>query len=63
MMKHSKKNTNFVSNIDLYLAEFDRTHAFSASQQAEIAKYQRVYALRDQPLTAAEAKDLADGSV
>jgi hypothetical protein len=60
MTKHSKKNTGFVSGIDLYLAEFDRVHAFSASQQSEITKYQRVNELRDQPLTETEIKDVVE---
>ena len=48
MMKaRRKKNTHFVSEIDLYCAEFDRTHALSDSQQAEINKYQMIYKKRD----------------
>ena len=51
---------NFVSDIDLFAAEFDRTHALSASQKAEVTKYQRVYELRDQPLTGNEIKDVLE---
>lgn len=58
-MKH-KKNTRFVSDIDQFCTEFDRTHALSASQQAEIAKYEKIIELRDQPITVAEA-DAIDG--
>jgi hypothetical protein len=50
--------TNFVSDIDQFLAEFDQTHSFSTSQQAEISKYQRVYELRDQLLTNKEVKEI-----
>lgn len=45
-LKH-KKDIFFVSSIDRFLEEFDHTHAKTASQQAEIEKYQRVFALRD----------------
>lgn len=48
MPKH-KKNTQFVSDIDLFAAEFDKTHAPSASQLAEKRKYQAIYQLRDIP--------------
>jgi len=42
-----KLDKQFVSDIDKKLAEFDATHPKSAAQQAEIAKYERIYALRD----------------
>ncbi len=45
-MKKLKKH--FISAIDQHLRQFDQTHPKSASQQAEIAKYQRIYAQRDQ---------------
>lgn len=46
MKKIDKK---FVSSIDQKLAEFDKTHPFSASQEAEVQKYARIMQLRDQP--------------
>ncbi|MBA2653499.1 MAG: hypothetical protein H0U71_00335 [Gammaproteobacteria bacterium] len=45
-----KKIRNYVSSIDIFLNEFDRKHSKSESQLAEIQKYQRVFALRDQPI-------------
>lgn len=42
-----KTNKHYVSDIDIKLAEFDAINPKSASQQAEIAKYKRVYRLRD----------------
>ena len=42
-----KSDKHYVSEIDKKMAEFDQAHPKSASQQAEIAKHQRVYALRD----------------
>lgn len=44
-----KLDKQFVSEIDKKLADFDATHPKSASQQAEIDKYQRIHALRDIP--------------
>jgi hypothetical protein len=42
-----KKFKHYVSDIDLFLEQFDKTHSKSESQLAEIQKYQRVFALRD----------------
>lgn len=47
-----KKLKRFVSNIDLFLLEFDRTHSKSEAQLAEIQKYNRIYALRDKAVAA-----------
>jgi hypothetical protein len=44
-----KINKHFVSEIDQFLAEFDRKTPRSASQQAELAKYNRVAQRRDNP--------------
>lgn len=44
-----KKTHKYVSPIDLALAEFDKTHAPSPAQLAEIKKHQRIYKLRDKP--------------
>ena len=39
--------THFVSEIDLVLQQFDKTHPPSLSQQKEQAKYAHIYKLRD----------------
>lgn len=44
-----KTNKNYISPIDEKLAEFDNTHPTTASQQAEIAKHERIQTLRDKP--------------
>lgn len=54
-----KSNKHYVSNIDRFLAEFDRKHSPSAVQQAEINKYQRIYRLRDK-ITAAKKSLVED---
>ena len=47
-MNQNKTNKHFVSEIDQFLAEFDRKHAKpSASQQKEAIKHRQVYDLRD----------------
>lgn len=38
---------HYISDIDRALAEFNARHKKSESQQAEVEKYRRVYALRD----------------
>ena len=43
----NKTDKQYVSNIDKKLAEFDKTHPKTPSQQAEIDKHNRVYQLRD----------------
>lgn len=49
-MLFPKQNKSFVSEIDIFLAEFDKQHPHrSKSQQQEIEKYRRIYALRDNP--------------
>ncbi len=45
-LKHHKQ-TDFISAIDRFQYEFDDTHPKVDSQQAEIEKFQRVFALRD----------------
>jgi len=44
-----KKLKDFVSGIDQFLAEYNKTHAKSASQIAEIQKAKRITRLRDNP--------------
>jgi hypothetical protein len=40
----------YTSNLDDFLAEFDKTHhKMSLSQRKEIEKYNRIYGLRDNP--------------
>ncbi|HLB58009.1 MAG TPA: CBU_0585 family protein [Gammaproteobacteria bacterium] len=47
-MNQNKTIRNFVSEIDQFLAEFDRKHpAFTQSQQKEATKYQQIYYWRD----------------
>ncbi len=46
-MKRQAIDTSFVSDIDKFLTNFDQQHAKTASQQAEIDKYQRISKLRD----------------
>lgn len=47
MKLFDSKNSGYVSKIDEFLSEFDKIHALSDSQRAEIKKYQRVDLLRD----------------
>ncbi len=58
--KSQKTIKDYVSEIDKHLAEFDRSHSLSASQQAEIKKYQRVYERRDHPTPLAKKPSLWD---
>jgi hypothetical protein len=44
-----RKTVGYVSDIDKFNFEWDMTHAKTASQQAEIQKYKRIYLLRDHP--------------
>ncbi len=46
-----------VSSIDKRLKAFDDTHPPSKSQQAEIAKYQKIHQLRDEPTIATPEED------
>ncbi|HEX2548953.1 MAG TPA: CBU_0585 family protein [Gammaproteobacteria bacterium] len=51
--------SNFVSETDQLLQKFDEDHPeLSLSQQKEIAKYQRIYRLRDEPTPSSESKTL-----
>ena len=42
-----RKTVGYVSSVDRFSAKWDATHPNSASQKAEIKKYQLIYALRD----------------
>lgn len=47
-MSSTKNFSNYVSDIDLFLQDYDKKHPeLSKSQQKEIAKLKRVYRLRD----------------
>ncbi|CAM4409778.1 MAG: hypothetical protein LEGION0398_MBIBDBAK_01236 [Legionellaceae bacterium] len=47
-MKFTKCNKNFISEIDLFLTDFDRQHPQpSSSQLSQIQLYQRIAQLRD----------------
>jgi len=49
-MSSNKKITDYVSGIDRFLQDYDKKRPeLSKSQQKEIAKYQRIYQLRDDP--------------
>lgn len=48
-MQNDEINKAYISPIDLFLYNFDQTHAPSASQIAEIEKYKKVFKLRDNP--------------
>lgn len=48
----------YVSPIDRFLYEFDRTHEKSPSQLKEIAKHRRIAALRDEPILEKELNDI-----
>jgi hypothetical protein len=48
----------YTSELDSFLAEFDKTHQeLSVSQAAEKNKYARVFALRDKPSHPPQAKE------
>lgn len=57
----SKKLTHYVSDIDLFLQNYDKKHPeLSKSQQEEIAKLKRIYRLRDDRLAREPSKTLWD---
>lgn len=58
-MKH-RRNVHFVSELDKFSEEFNRSHPLSESQKAEIAKYQAIYRLRDIPQKNNEHQEVAD---
>lgn len=41
-----KRDRHFVSSVDRFQAQWDATHPKTASQLAEIKKYQQVFKLR-----------------
>lgn len=47
-MSQQPKLTNYVSDVDQFLEQFNHEHpSLSQSQQKEQLKYQRIYQLRD----------------
>lgn len=44
-----RKIVGFVSEIDKFLNEFNKSHKNSPAQAAEISKYEKVYEQRDNP--------------
>lgn len=42
-------NKAYISPYDIFLRKFDKTHEKSASQLAEIKKFEHIFALRDNP--------------
>lgn len=45
-----RKIVGYISDIDKMLQIFDKTHPKSASQLAEMKKYESIYAKRDKPI-------------
>ena len=39
----------YMSDIDKFLKEFNKTNELSSSQQRELAKHKRIFKLRDDP--------------
>jgi hypothetical protein len=58
MFRKQRVEKNYISEIDKRMVKFDRTHSKTASQQAEIKKYQRIFRLRDNPTLEEEKKDI-----
>jgi hypothetical protein len=54
-VSRAPKLTNYVSDIDQFLQEFDKQHPkLTKSQQKEDTKYSRIYRLRDNTERASE---------
>lgn len=50
-MSKNKILRHYVSSLDQFLHQFDKEHPeLSTSQKKEVAKYTRIYELRDNPL-------------
>lgn len=41
------KKSGYISQIDIFLQKWDKTHPKSRSQRVEFEKYQKIYQLRD----------------
>jgi hypothetical protein len=56
-----EKQMSYVSDIDMFLQEYDKKNPeLSKSQQKEIAKFQRIYRLRDDATRLETANKLWD---
>lgn len=55
-MIQKKKLTNYVSDLDKFLTDFDKSHELSATQRKEKAKFKRIYQLRDVVSNVIESK-------
>ncbi len=42
-----KAKHHYISDIDVFLNKFDKTHNLSASQHAELEKHEKIFSLRD----------------
>lgn len=51
-----KLDQSYVSVLDRFLQQLEETVPLSASQQAEIAKHQRIIRLRDDPAAVEESE-------
>lgn len=50
--------TYYTSKLDQFLSDFNKTHPkLSLSQRAEIAKYENIYRLRDNPSATAPVNE------
>lgn len=45
-----KKTKNYISEIDVFLHGYNKTHPLTEAQLAEKQKYERIYTLRDKPV-------------
>lgn len=60
-IKEFFKLTYYTSELDQFLADYDKNHPrFSASRRQEIEKHRRVAALRDKPAAAQTDETLWD---
>lgn len=61
-MASNKNFSNYVSDLDCFLQDYDKKHpGLSISQQLEIAKSQRIYRLRDNPTASEPSSKIWEG--
>ena len=61
-MSKNKVLRQYVSPIDQFLNQFDKEHAgLSESQKKEIAKFRRIYRLRDDAVRVDKKTELPEG--
>lgn len=58
--RNSRYRGAFISEIDKRLAEFDRTHDWSETQDAERKKYERIFKLRSKAIQSRKEKSIWD---